>query len=145
MGKPLRVLIVEDSDDDAELLRAELGRAGYDLSCGRVQTAAEMRAALESSSWDLVLSDFSMPTFSGPAALELLKASGLDIPFIIVSGTIGEETAVSPASRRPSSASFATSKPGGFSRDFRSSCASRRRWKPSGSSRAASRTTSTTC
>ena len=95
MGKPLHVLIVEDSDADAELLQAELERAGYDLSFGRVQTAAEMRAALEESSWDLVLSDYSMPTFSGPAALELLKASGHDIPFIIVSGTIGEETAVS--------------------------------------------------
>jgi signal transduction histidine kinase len=94
-GKPLRVLIVEDSELDADLLLAELHRVGYDVRYERVETAPAMRAALERDTWDIVISDYSMPTFSAPAALEVLKASGRDLPFVIVSGTIGEETAVS--------------------------------------------------
>ncbi len=94
MGRPLRVLIVEDSEDDALLLARELGSRGYEPIVERVETADDMRAALNRRSWDIVVSDYSMPSFSGPAALSVLKESHLDIPFIIVSGTIGEETAV---------------------------------------------------
>ncbi|PYR01649.1 MAG: hypothetical protein DMF97_07040, partial [Acidobacteria bacterium] len=94
MGRPLRVLIVEDSEDDALLLARELGSRGYEPIVERVETADGMRAALNRRSWDIVVSDYSMPSFSGPAALSVLKESRLDIPFIIVSGTIGEETAV---------------------------------------------------
>lgn len=93
-GKPLRVLIVEDSQDDVLLLSRELRRSGYEVEFERVQTAETMQLALNQRIWDLVLSDFSMPDFSAPQALELLKASGLDLPFIIISGTVGEETAV---------------------------------------------------
>ncbi len=91
--KPLRVLIVEDSDDDEALVLRELRRSGFEVTHQRVQTAAAMREAL-ADSWELVLSDFSMPEFDGYRALDVLAESGLDIPLIIVSGTIGEETAV---------------------------------------------------
>ena len=94
MDKPLRVLIVEDSEDDAQLLLRQLQRGGYDPRHERVETPRAMRAALGRQTWDVVLSDYSMPQFSGPAALELLQETGLDLPFIIVSGQIGEETAV---------------------------------------------------
>jgi DNA-binding NtrC family response regulator len=94
MGKPLHVLMVEDSADDAELIIEELQRGGYDVSTERVQTASGMREALGRARWDMVVSDYDMPTFSGPEALEVLKTTGQDLPFIIVSGTIGEETAV---------------------------------------------------
>ncbi len=92
-ARRLRVLLLEDSEQDAELILGELERGGYDVECERVQSADGMRAALERD-WDLVLSDYSMPGFSGPEGLEVLRASGRDLPFIIVSGTIGEETAV---------------------------------------------------
>jgi signal transduction histidine kinase len=95
MAKPLRALIVEDCEPDAELLLAALGAAGYAVTYERVETADTMRAALEHKQWDVVLSDYSLPQFSGPAALETLRATGQDLPFIIISGTIGEETAVS--------------------------------------------------
>ena len=94
MGKPLRVLIIEDSEDDTLLLLRELKHGGYEVEFERVETAEEMQLALDQKSWDLILSDYSLPTFNAPQALELLKASGLDLPFIISSGTIGEETAV---------------------------------------------------
>ena len=94
MGKPLRVLIIEDSEDDTLLLLRELKRSGYEVEFERVDKASEMQSALNQKSWDLILSDYSMPEFNAPAALELLKASGLDLPFIIISGTIGEEVAV---------------------------------------------------
>jgi hypothetical protein len=93
-GKTLRVLVVEDAEDDALLLVRALVRGGYEVTHERVDTAAAMADALARRSWDLVLSDFSMPTFNAPAALEVLRASGLDLPFIIVSGTIGEDVAV---------------------------------------------------
>jgi two-component system cell cycle sensor histidine kinase/response regulator CckA len=95
VGKPLRVLLVEDSDQDAALLLAELKQSGYDVLAERVQTGAQMRAALESGTFDVVLSDYSLPTFSAPEALEIVQEKQAGIPFIIVSGTIGEETAVS--------------------------------------------------
>jgi PAS domain S-box-containing protein/putative nucleotidyltransferase with HDIG domain len=94
MSSPLRVLIVEDSPDDAQVLAHELRRGGYDPACERVDTAPAMQAALERQAWDLILSDYAMPFFSGPAALEVLKQSGLDVPFILVSGVVGEEAAV---------------------------------------------------
>ncbi|VAW36248.1 response regulator receiver sensor signal transduction histidine kinase [hydrothermal vent metagenome] len=94
MKKTLRILLVEDSLDDAELLLLHLRRGGYRPESMRVQTGAEMKTALESKPWDVVVSDFSMPSFSGLGALELMKDGGYDLPFIIVSGAIGEETAV---------------------------------------------------
>jgi PAS domain S-box-containing protein len=94
MKKPLRVLLVEDSESDAGLIIRRLQGAGYDLIHARVDTAADMRTALAKPDWDIVLADYKMPQFSASAALETLKASGRDLPFIIVSGTIGEERAV---------------------------------------------------
>jgi signal transduction histidine kinase len=94
MGKPLCVLIVEDSEQDAKLLVRELTRVGYDITHERVQTAEAMEAALGRATWDVVLADYQMPAFNAPAALGILQAVGCDVPFIIVSGTIGEETAV---------------------------------------------------
>jgi DNA-binding NtrC family response regulator len=93
-GKPLRVLVIEDSGPDAELIIAELVRGRYDIMWERVQTADAMQAALQRATWDVILSDYNMPTFSAPAALEVLHSIGQDIPFLIISGTIGEETAV---------------------------------------------------
>ncbi len=94
MGTPLRVLIVEDSEDDAILLVRELQRGGYDVTHERVDTQAAMEASLETREWDLVVSDHSMPHFSGDAALRLVRTKDHDVPFIFVSGTLGEETAV---------------------------------------------------
>ncbi len=94
MNTPLRVLIVEDSKDDAFLLVRALRRGGYEPTFERVDTPAAMTTALNQQTWDIVISDYSMPYFSGLAALKLLKESGLDLPFIILSGAIGEETAV---------------------------------------------------
>src|ERR687898_1602636 len=96
MGMPLKVLLVEDSEDDALLLMRMLRRGGYDPAWERVDTAAAMEAALDGHSWDLVISDHSMPAFSSSAALGLLRRKGfVDLPFIIVSGRIGEDAAVS--------------------------------------------------
>src|SRR5712691_4853863 len=92
--KPLRALIVEDSAPDAELLVRELERSAYTVTYERVETAQAMESALATSDWDVVLSDYDLPRFSGPAAFALLRATGLDLPFIIISGTIGEEVAV---------------------------------------------------
>jgi signal transduction histidine kinase len=94
VGEPLRVLIVEDSEDDAVLLARELRREGYEPVMERVETAEAMADALASGPWDLVLADYNLPRFGAPAAMAMLKQSGLDVPFIIVSGAIGEETAV---------------------------------------------------
>jgi putative two-component system response regulator len=92
--EPLRVLIVEDSVDDADLLVLELRRGGFEPEYERVQTPGDMQSALDRRPWDLVISDHSAPQFDSMGALRLLKATGLDIPFIIVSGTIGETAAV---------------------------------------------------
>src|SRR5437879_13557500 len=94
MGKPLRVLMVEDSEDDALLVLRELRAAGYDPTHERVDTAAALEASLDRHTWDLVIGDYSMPHFSGTAALAILRERGRDIPYICVSGTITEELAV---------------------------------------------------
>jgi sigma-B regulation protein RsbU (phosphoserine phosphatase) len=93
MGKPLRVLLVEDSEFDATLLLRILRKGGYDLDAERVETADGVLRALHRE-WDLVIADYNLPGFSAPEALELVKKTGRDIPFIIVSGAIGETTAV---------------------------------------------------
>lgn len=95
MAKPIRVLIVEDSEDDSLLILRELQKGGYIPVHERVETAESMQKSLEGHSWDLVLSDFRLPHFSGPAALALIKEMGLDLPFILISGAIGEINAVS--------------------------------------------------
>ena len=94
MSRPLRVLIVEDSEDDTQLLLRELRRGGYDPVHERVETAAAMERALAGQEWNMVIADYSIPNFNSMAALALLKERGYDLPFIIVSGTISEETAV---------------------------------------------------
>jgi PAS domain S-box-containing protein len=94
MNRPLRVLMVEDSASDTQLLLRLLRKAGYEVEFERVDTRDAMKAALERGAWDLVLADYRMPQFSAPEALALLKESGLDLPFIVVSGGIGEATAV---------------------------------------------------
>jgi PAS domain S-box-containing protein len=94
MSKFLRVLIVEDSEDDMLLLLRELRRGGYEPVFERVETAESMRAALAENHWDLVISDYVLPHFSGLSALEVLKASRIDIPFFLVSGQLGEDRAV---------------------------------------------------
>ncbi|HXH63151.1 MAG TPA: PAS domain-containing protein, partial [Gemmatimonadales bacterium] len=94
MGIPIRVLLAEDSENDALLLVRELKRAGYDPLYRRVDTAPAMTEALRAETWDLVMGDYNMPHFSGPAALALVQEHGLDLPFIFVSGTIGEDVAV---------------------------------------------------
>ena len=94
MDSTLRVLLVEDSSIDAELLVLQLSRGGFKPIWERVDTEEEMNAALDRQAWDAILSDHSMPCFSAPAALALLKARNLDVPFLIVSGAIGEDAAV---------------------------------------------------
>ncbi|MEN9224743.1 MAG: ATP-binding protein [Thermostichus sp. HHBFW_bins_43] len=92
-GSLLRVLLVEDSEDDALLTVRELRRGGYQVSYRRVEDAPSMQAALQEP-WDLVLADYTLPQFSALAALALLQSLRLDLPFIVISGTIGEEQAV---------------------------------------------------
>jgi len=92
---PIRVLLVEDSEDDVLILLRALRRGGYEPSHERVDTAAGMEAALDRREWDIVISDHSMPAFNSSAALAMLRGKGfVDLPFIIVSGKIGEDTAV---------------------------------------------------
>ncbi len=95
MSQSLRALIVEDSEDDTLLLVDELNRGGLDVVFERVDSAQGMTAALTRQPWDIVFADYTMPHFRGTTALELLREHGLDLPFIFVSGTIGEDTAVS--------------------------------------------------
>jgi two-component sensor histidine kinase len=94
MNEPLRVLHVEDSPSDAALTERCLTRAGYDVRSACVTTAQDMRAALERQSWDIIIADYRLPEFDAPSALALLHESGRDIPFIVVSGAMGEELAV---------------------------------------------------
>src|SRR5258708_6735334 len=94
MSGPLRALIVEDSPDDAELMIRELRRGGYVPAFTRVETSEQMRAALTTGEWDIVLADYSLPKLNAIGALNVLHELGLDLPFIVVSGSIGEEVAV---------------------------------------------------
>jgi two-component system, cell cycle sensor histidine kinase and response regulator CckA len=94
MNRTLRVLHVEDQERDVTLLTRHLTRAGYELISERVETPEAMRAALGAREWDVILCDYSMPHFNALAALALLEETGLDTPFIIISGTVGEESAV---------------------------------------------------
>ena len=94
MGRPLRVLLVEDSEDDVTLVLRELGRAGYEPDYEVVETADAMEQALRRREWDIILSDYSLPTFSAPAALGVLQRVEVDVPFVTVSGSVGEMNAV---------------------------------------------------
>ena len=94
MKTPIRVLLVEDVEDDALLVIGELKRDGYDPSFRRVDTAKTLSAALSEHPWDIILADYSMPQFDAIQALSIIRKMDVDIPVIIVSGAIGEETAV---------------------------------------------------
>lgn len=94
MNRLLRLLHIEDSEDDATMVARKLQQNGYDLTVTRVSTPGAMHAALREHTWDLVIADWSLPQFSALFALDQLKRMNLDLPFIIVSGAIGEETAV---------------------------------------------------
>ena len=94
MIRLLHVLFIEDSENDLRLLLEELHQRGYEAVYERVQTPAELTSALDRHPWDVVLSDYVLPQFSGPAALKLLREKGPDVPFIVISGTCGEEAAV---------------------------------------------------
>jgi signal transduction histidine kinase len=94
MPKQLKVLLVEDNERDAALLLHELHRGGYEPVSERVETREDLRAALERQSWDIVLSDYSMPSLGAPEALAIVKENGRELPFIIISGTVDEEAAV---------------------------------------------------
>jgi signal transduction histidine kinase len=91
----IRLLQVEDDETDALLVLRQLKKEGFEVEHTRVKTRPEMEAELEKGGWDLVISDYSMPGFSGLEALRLFKSRNLDIPFILVSGTVGEDLAVS--------------------------------------------------
>jgi len=91
---PLKVLIVEDLPDDALLLVRALKKLGYEVEWKQVETAPELRAALGHKTWDIVFVDYKLPRFSGPAALQIIERMNLDLPTIVVSGTVGEDVAV---------------------------------------------------
>ena len=91
VSRPLRVLIVEDSSDDALLVLRELRRGGFEPDYQRVETPEDLRAALSNGrSWDLIISDYTLPRFNAPDALNLVRSSDPDTPFVIVSGSVGE-------------------------------------------------------
>ncbi|HXI72128.1 MAG TPA: PAS domain S-box protein [Verrucomicrobiae bacterium] len=94
MSKAINILMVEDSENDTQLLMGELRRHGYEPTHRRVETSRDMQAAIKGHKWDVVVSDYTMPQFSGADALKLFNGLELDIPFIFVSGTYGEEAAV---------------------------------------------------
>lgn len=93
MSIPLRVLIVDDSEDDATLLLRHLRKCGWEPDHTRVENASAMAAALDNAQWDVVISDLSMPLFGGFEALDLFRKRMLDIPFILLSGMVSDETA----------------------------------------------------
>jgi len=108
--KLLRVLHVEDSESDSALVMRELRRGGFEPRVERVDTRAAFKDALREKDWDVIISDYALPSYNGAAALADTQESGKDIPFILVSGTIGEETTCSRTGSvgwpRPSRASF---------------------------------------
>jgi PAS domain S-box-containing protein len=93
-SQTLRVIIVEDSEDDALLLIRKLKEGGYDPVYERVENVAAMKKAIKEKQWDIILCDYKMPNFSAPSAIAVLKKLNIDIPIIIVSGAIGEEMAI---------------------------------------------------
>lgn len=94
MGELIKVLIIEDSVDDAELMERGLRRFGLDVRVRRVESAAETRCALLDGEWDIVVADYSLPGFRGVEAIAILKELGLDVPLVVVSGVIDVPTAV---------------------------------------------------
>ncbi len=94
IARPLRLLLVEDSEDDAALLLRELRRSGYDISHTRVETREALERALDAGPWDVIIADYALPRFDGVSAFSVVKQRGLDVPFLIASGTIGEDVAV---------------------------------------------------
>ncbi|HTX34871.1 MAG TPA: response regulator [Bryobacteraceae bacterium] len=94
MSNVLRVLQVEDSENDAAMVVRLLENAGYEVQGERVETAARMRAALRKQDWDAIIADYHLPQFDAPGALKVLRESGLDLPFLVVSGAVGEDLAV---------------------------------------------------
>ena len=94
MEQLLSLLQVEDSESDAALVVRLLEQAGYYVGATRVESAEEMRAALSRGAWDVIIADYRLPQFDAPAALRVLQESGHDVPFLVVSGTMGEEVAV---------------------------------------------------
>ena len=93
MPRTLRLLLVEDSENDTLLLLNHLQRSGYTVDWSRVDNAAALRAALDGGPWDVVLSDDALPQFNGLEALAMVRAKASDLPFILVSGTIDESVA----------------------------------------------------
>ncbi|MFN5815224.1 MAG: response regulator, partial [Pseudanabaena sp.] len=94
MSDTVNVLIIEDSEDDAILIVRSLRQSGFVLTWERVQTVEELNQALTNRTWDVIISDYNLPKMNAPMALEIVKQSQLDLPFIVVSGTIGETLAV---------------------------------------------------
>src|SRR4030043_1689322 len=96
ISKPqsLRILMVEDSEDDVLLIIRELKKGGYDPAYERVETAPAMKKALKEKHWDIILCDYKLPKFNAPSAIALLKETNIDIPVLIVSGAIGEEATI---------------------------------------------------
>jgi len=90
----LNVLLIEDSESDTAMLVRQLGKVGYVVNERRIETQEELKLALAEKDWDIILADNQLPEFDALSALAILQESGLDIPFIVVSGTIDEETAV---------------------------------------------------
>lgn len=93
MSRPIRILLIEDRLEDVELVTNELRAGGFEPLVTRVETAEEMQAALIQGGWDVILSDYTLPTFSAPAALAVLQECHLDLPFLVLTGTIGEDRA----------------------------------------------------
>jgi PAS domain S-box-containing protein len=94
MGRKISLLLIEDSEPDAELLLHQLEKGGFEVKYKRLETSEDMKRALKNQKWDIVISDYVLPEFDGLSAWKVLQKSGLDLPFIIVSGKIGEDAAV---------------------------------------------------
>ena len=94
MTKSVRILLIEDSEDDAILLQRQLTKSNLEIEMKRICTCDEMIQALNENTWDAIICDYLMPEFSVTDAMEVLRTKGVDLPFIIVSGTISDETAV---------------------------------------------------
>jgi len=93
--RKIRLLLIEDDETDALLVIRQLKKDGFEVDHVRVKTRPDMEAELDKGGWDIVISDYAMPGFSGQEALKIFKSRNLDIPFILVSGTVGEDLAVS--------------------------------------------------